>query len=404
VQVHGPGNVGHLTDVVRIAAGATHSLAVRSDGTVWAWGDNGEGQLGDASTTSRYSPVQVHGPGNVGYLTGATTVAAGTSHSAAVSNHWVFAWGKGNNGQLGVNSDNDHHYPVQVHGPDNVGYLSGVVQVAAGRKHTIALTGDATLFSWGDNWYGQLGCNSDNDHDTPVRVHGPDNVGYLSGVGSLSAGSYFSLASRYDGTVWSWGHGYYGQLGVNSDNDHEYPVQVHGVGNVGHLADIVTVAAGERHSLALTASGTVWAWGDNSYGELGSNSRTEHQTPVQVVTALAPGMPGGANPPHVTQVTPKDGATDVPRGRPVTATFSEQMDETSLETPGAFTLTREGTGPGTAVAARVTFNKATNTAVLKADRPLSPETTYTATVSEAARDHTGTPLGDAMTWSFTVKG
>jgi len=227
-------------DAVEVVGGQKHTLAVMSDGTVWAWGNNDNGQLGVNSNAGSCAPLKVHGPGDVGYLTGIIKVAAGESHSLALkSDGTLWAWGKGKPGQLGVHSDNDHPFPQQVHGPGNVGYLTDVVDVAAGAYHTLALKSDGTVYAWGYNDDGQLGIHSKDDHTVPYQVHGPNDVGYLSGIIEVAAGNYHSLALRDDGTVWAWGSNWIGQLGIYEGyNSHTIPYQVHGPDNVGYLTEI----------------------------------------------------------------------------------------------------------------------------------------------------------------------
>ena len=269
--------------MVAIAAGNLHSLAVRDDGTVWAWGQGRYGQLGVHSDNTQITPVQVHGLDNVGYLSGITDVAAGRWHSLALKNDGtVWAWGDNSAYQLGTGSQNDHNTPVEVKGPDGVGYLTDVVAIAAGYDWNLAVKSDGTVWSWGDNSYGQLGVNSNNEHGYPVQVHGLGNVGYLGGIRDVAAGERHSLAVAKDGTVYSWGGNNHGQLGVHSDNQHQYPVQVHGLNNSGYLGGITDVDAGEFFSMALNSAGTaVYAWGGNSYGQIDATLQ-DHNYPVQV--------------------------------------------------------------------------------------------------------------------------
>jgi alpha-tubulin suppressor-like RCC1 family protein len=269
---------------VEVVGGNLHSLALMSDGTVYAWGNNNAGQLGVNSQGSpSNTPLQVHGPGDVGYLTGITRLAAGENFSLAVKEDGsLWAWGDGAHGQLGLHSDNYHTVPCQVHGLDHVGYLTDVVDVAAGDNHTLALKSDGTVYAWGEGGHGQLGIHSNNDHTIPYQVHGPDNVGYLTGIIKVAAGANFSLALKNDGTLWAWGEGGHGQLGIHSNNDHTVPYQVHGLDNVGYLTDVVDVAAGQHHSLALKSDGTVYAWGGNGYGQLGIYSNDDQTVPHQV--------------------------------------------------------------------------------------------------------------------------
>ena len=141
-----PVQVAGLSSVVAIAGGGGHSLALKSDGTVWAWGRNEDGQLGDGTTTSRLTPVQVAG------LSDVIAIAAGNRHSLALKNNGtVWAWGYNGYGQLGDGTTENQLTPIQVPG------LSGVVSITAGIFHSLALKSDGTVWAWGDNGYGQLG-------------------------------------------------------------------------------------------------------------------------------------------------------------------------------------------------------------------------------------------------------
>lgn len=341
VQVHGTGNVGQLTGVTAVAAGAEFSLAVRSDGTVYAWGNGEWGQLGLNSEHSHQIPYQVHGPGDVGYLSGITAVAAGEDFSLALKNDGtVWAWGHNNPYELGNGTLTSSYTPVQVKGPDGAGFLTDVVAIAAGNYTGLALKRDGTVWAWGDNRYGQLGVNSDNPHGYPVQVHGPGNVGFLSGITGVSAGEDHSLAVKSDGSVYAWGRNNNGQLGVHSDNPHPYPVQVHGVGNVGFLGGITSVSAGEYFSMALNSAGTaIFAWGGNSYFQLGNGSQTDSTVPVQVrglagsSPCPAPQLTQGA--PRLTNVTQSASRWRVGRKLPRTATTGPPVGTTF-----AFTLNR----------------------------------------------------------------
>jgi alpha-tubulin suppressor-like RCC1 family protein len=272
-----------------VDGGMYHTVALNGDGTVWAWGHNECGQLGDGTTTDRSTPVQVKGPGGVGFLTGVAAVAVGGNHTVALKDDGtVWAWGDNYYGQLGDGTTTNRHTPVQAKGPGGAGFLSAVAAVTGGMWHTIALKSDGTVWTFGYNEYGQLGDGTTTSRSTPVQVTGPGGAGFLAGVSAVAGGVFFTIALKSDGTVWAWGRNPYGQLGDGTVTDRNTPVQVTGPGGVGFLSGVAAVAGGENHTIALKSNGTVWAWGRNQDGQLGDGTTTDRSTPVQVKG------PGGA--------------------------------------------------------------------------------------------------------------
>lgn len=262
---YSPVQVEGLDDVKAIAAGFDHSLALKLDGTVWAWGDNEYGQLGDGSNNNSNTPVQVVG------LSSVVAIAAGSFHSLALrADGTVWAWGRNNYGQLGDGSTSNSNTPVQVSS------LNGITAIAAGGRnfyvssHSLALQDNGVLWAWGNNYRGQLGDGTNSDSPVPVQVSS------LTSVTDLAAGGFHSLALLNDGSVWAWGHNFSGQLGNNTTTDSNIPVQVH------NLTNVTRIDAGVFYSLALLSDGTVWTWGDGQYGQLGDGSWTEKKVPVQV--------------------------------------------------------------------------------------------------------------------------
>jgi hypothetical protein len=195
-----PGEVSALTQLVAVAVAAGgHSLALASDGSVWAWGNNGNGQLGDGTTTTRFAPTQVVGLGGV------AAISAGWAHSLALAKDGtVWAWGWNTSGQLGTGTTQDSHTQVQISG------LTGVVAVAAGKEQSFALKADGTVLAWGYNAYGNLGDGTQTMRPMPVPVSG---LSGLSGVVAIAAGHNHTLALTGDGSVWAWGQGSLGALG-----------------------------------------------------------------------------------------------------------------------------------------------------------------------------------------------
>ena len=284
VQVSG---LGSGSGVVAVAAGSGHSLALKSDGTVLAWGNNASGQLGDGTTTSQTTPVQVSG---LGSGSGVVAVAAGgNSYSLALkSDGTVLAWGFNSNNELGDGTTTQRHTPVQVSG---LGSGSGVTAIATGFTHSLVLKSDGTVLAWGNNSGGQIGDGTTTRRSAPVQVSG---LGSGSGVTAVAAGSIHSLAIKSDGTVLAWGGNTSGQLGDGTTTNQTTPIQASGLGSG---SGVTALIVGSTHSLALKSDGTVLAWGGNGSGQLGDGTTTNRTSQVQVsglgsgsgVTAVAAG-------------------------------------------------------------------------------------------------------------------
>lgn len=237
---------------------------------VVAWGSNTSGQLGDGSLAFSAVPKVVRG------LSGVRSLAAGDrSVLALLSDGTVMAWGDDEFGQLGdgtASEDADSERPETVSG------LSGVVSVASGSEHGLALMSDGTVMAWGDNQEGQLGDGTEVSPGSPERVRG------LSGVKQIAAGELYSVALLDNGTVMEWGDNAEGQLGDGSTRSSDVPVAVRGLPE-----PVVAVTAGWRHVVAVLADGTVMAWGDNSSDELGDGSARRYSSvPVQVSDLHSP--------------------------------------------------------------------------------------------------------------------
>lgn len=264
-----------ITSTPKISAGTFHSLALKSDGSVWSWGFNSYGQLGNGSATTSYTPVQVKN------LAGVIDIAGGGYHSLALkSNGTVWSWGFDAVGQLGNGTDTGKNTPVKVSN------LSDVTAIAGGWFHSLALKKDGTVWAWGLNSFGQLGDGTYDDKNTPVQVSG------ITGITAIAGGGNYSLALKSDGittTVWTWGSNEFGQLGDGANkNNSNTPVQVSG------LDEVIAIDGGWGHGLALKSNGTVRTWGRNNGGQLGDGTYDNKNTPVQVsnitgITAIASG-------------------------------------------------------------------------------------------------------------------
>jgi len=298
--------------IVAVVAGYYHSIALAADGTVYSFGENGVGELGDNTTTKRNIPVKVlkgaySGTTNLGDNTANPIVAvvAGYYHSIALAaDGTVYSFGWNANGQLGDNTTTQRNIPVKVlkgaySGTTNLGdnTANPIVALVAGLNYSIALAADGTVYSFGLNTYGQLGDKTTTNRSTAVRVlkgaySGTTNLGdnTANPIVAVVAGQYHSIALAADGTVYSFGWNAYGELGDNTTTQRNIPVKVlkgaySGTTNLGDNSanPIVAVVAGAYHSLALAADGTVYSFGYNEYGQLGDNSTDNRSTAVRVL-------------------------------------------------------------------------------------------------------------------------
>src|SRR5450759_4373963 len=257
------------------AAGSTGS-----PGSAWAWGYNVYGQLGNGTTTNSSTPVAVTNGTSV------TAIAGGASHSLALtSTGQVLAWGYNGYGQLGNATTTSSTSPVVVSLPSG----TTVTAISAGSDHSLALTSSGQVLAWGDNAYGELGNGSITNSSTPVAVSLPSGTT----VTAIAAGYNHSLALTSSGQVLAWGYNGDGELGNGTTTSSSIPVAV----SLPSGTTVTAIAGGGQHSLALTSTGQVLAWGYNGYGELGNGSIFQSNTPVAVslpsgttVTAIAGGF------------------------------------------------------------------------------------------------------------------
>ncbi|MEO6467577.1 MAG: Calx-beta domain-containing protein [Acidimicrobiia bacterium] len=262
--------VGLGTDVRDVAAGGSHSLAVMDDGRVYAWGRQESGALGNGNTMGSPlgTPVPVVG---LGAGSGVLAVAAGDAHSLALtSSGQVLAWGLNDHGQLGDGSVTSRSTPTPV-----VGLGSGVIGISAGSRHSLAVKVDGTVVSWGSNSVGQLGVTGTVDHTTPVPV-----VGLTAGSGVLqvSAGLSHSLARAADGTVYGWG---------SSGAPAGSPSGAQAVPTLGPGSGVIDIDGGGGFSVAAKSDGSMVGWGAGNYGRRCNGSAP--YTDVPEVSDFGPG-------------------------------------------------------------------------------------------------------------------
>ena len=293
-----PGLVPGLSGVVKVSIGyGGQVVALKSNATVWAWGDNSEGQLGDGTTANRPNPTPMKG------WTDVIDIATGSKETIALrADGTVWSWG------------NSRGQSVAVPG------LTNIVAIAGFSQHALALKKDGTVWAWGWNSSGELGDGTEIYRDAPVAVYG------LKEVEAIAAGLGFSVALKRDGTVWTWGWNKSGQLGDQTQINRATPARIENLSNVvaisagaygaaavksdgkvsnwgsprleslANLSDVVSVAFGDTHAIVLNRNGTIWTVGENNEGQLGNGSTTDSSTPLSILgiadvvaVAAAPG-------------------------------------------------------------------------------------------------------------------
>lgn len=249
--------------VVDMTAGASHTCMLLAGGKIRCWGLNDSGQLGDGTLTNREFPEDV-----IGMMMAAKGIAAGERHTCAVTTQGgVKCWGSNHDSQLGDGTTVDRVAPVTVSG-----LTSGMRTVVAGEQHTCGLTVAGGVKCWGSNHKGQLGDGTVENRSTPVDV-----PGLTSGVSTVAAGWQHTCAVTIAGDVKCWGDNQDGQLGDGTAIDTNSPVEVAGLATV-----VRAIAAGARHTCVLTVTGSVKCWGNNHHGQLGDGSVNARVTPLDV--------------------------------------------------------------------------------------------------------------------------
>jgi len=241
-----------------VSLGGSHTCAIKTNGSLWCWGANGDGELGDGTDTAKNTPVQI-------MSSGVSSVELGQDYTCAVkTNGSLWCWGYNGYGQLGDGTNTSRNAPVQV-------MSSGVVSVALGYYHTCVIKTNGSLWCWGNNTSGQIGDGTNIDKNTPVQI-------MPSGVSSVSLGKDHTCAIKVDGSLWCWGYNYLGQLGDGANSSRNTPIQIMSSG-------VSSVSLGDSHTCAIKTNGSLWCWGNNTSGQLGDGTNTNKNTPVQIMSS-----------------------------------------------------------------------------------------------------------------------
>ena len=255
------------TNWKQVSAGYNNTLAIKTNGTLWCWGSNSFGQIGDNTTVAKSSPVQTISGGN-----NWKQVASGNNISAAVkTDGTLWVWGFSGSGGLGNDVGFDRKSsPIQtIAGGTNWNFVTCSFQASCA-----AIKTDGTLWMWGDNTDGVLGDNSNTNRSSPVQT-----VTFAKTWSQVSCGRYHTAAIKTDGTLWTWGRNSYGQLGDNALTHRSSPIQTISGGS-----NWKQVSCGQSHTTAIKTDGSLWSWGFNTAGRLGDGTIVHRSSPVQIVS------------------------------------------------------------------------------------------------------------------------
>ncbi|MCL2360275.1 MAG: hypothetical protein FWC73_00495 [Defluviitaleaceae bacterium] len=249
-----------IDDIAYVSAGGigirtsnvVHVMVIRTDGSLWGWGRNCNGQVGDGTLNMRAEPIFI--------MDGIISVSTGGMHTMAIcSDNILWGWGCNCTGKLGNGTYYGQHVPMRI--MDNVAY------VYAGERHTMAIQLDGTLWTWGWGIAGALGTGEFEDSTIPVKI--------MEDIISASAGGRHSLAICSNNSLWAWGHNEWGQLGVGNFDTIASPIHV--------MDDVIAAFTGYGHSMAIRSDNSLWAWGHNSWGQLGDGTQDNSHTPIHIM-------------------------------------------------------------------------------------------------------------------------
>ena len=272
-----------IAGLSEVIIGDFRSAGLTSEGQVFTWGNNSYGQLGDGTTTNRLYPTNITSYFNLDHGERVVSLSLGSSHSIALTSEGrVFTWGRNNHGQLGDGTTIQRLTPTEITNSFNLGLSEKIIALSLGNSHSIALTSEGQVFTWGRNGEGQLGDGTIGDRLIPINITNNFNIGPGERIIAISLGSFHSSALTTEGRIFTWGLNRDGRLGDGTVLDRLNPTDITSSFNLDNGGAIISISMGGSHSSALTTEGRVFTWGLNSNGRLGDGTTTNRLTPTNI--------------------------------------------------------------------------------------------------------------------------
>jgi len=268
--------------ISQVSLGSSHSAALTSNGRLFMWGANYDGQLGDGTTIDKFIPTEITSSFILTSADKIIQVSLGNSHSSALStNGQIFTWGKNFYGQLGDGTTTEKFVPTKITSQFSLTSGDKIIQVSLGYSFSTALTTNGQLFMWGANYDGQLGDNTSVNKSVPTKITNQFNLGIGDKIIQVSLGDSYSSAITLNGSLFIWGDNYYYQLGDGTSINRYEPKDITSKFDLKESEKITSVFLSYSHSAALTSNGGLFMWGVNGNGQLGDNTTVNKSVPSE---------------------------------------------------------------------------------------------------------------------------
>lgn len=273
-----------LDTVEKLQLGGAHSGAITSSGKIYLWGNNFAGQLGDGDTLNRIIPYDISTNFKLSHNERIISIDLGSAHSSSLSSEGrVFTWGENFSGQLGDGTTINRLTPTEITQNFNSAQSDKVISIKLGEGFSAALTQEGRVFTWGQNWRGQLGNNDYIERLTPIEITSNFKLNPSERIILISLGNSHSAALSSEGRVFTWGYGEYGQLGSGDTEVSKLnPIDITSNLNLNEEEKIISIKLGKEHSAALSSNGRLFSWGHNFYGQIGSDTSSLYLFPIEI--------------------------------------------------------------------------------------------------------------------------